>query len=56
MKHGKTGGLLSKPNLIKTAAGVVVTLFILAKVNAETDAKSWTYKFGQLVGLKPKSA
>ena len=52
MAKGKTAGVLSKPNLIKTAVGVTATLFVLAKIQKETDPTSWVYKFGKMVGLK----
>lgn len=52
MAKGKSGGLLSKPNLIKMAVGVVATLFVLGKVNQASDQTSLTYKFGKAVGLK----
>ncbi len=56
-KGGKaTAGLLSKRNVTLIAAGAVVTLYVLGKIQEESDPKSMTYKFGQFVNLKPKSA
>jgi hypothetical protein len=51
---GAIGSLFTTNNLIKTAFAATVTLYVYNKVNKETDPKSWTWKFGEVVGLKEK--
>lgn len=56
MAKGKTGALLSKPNLIKTAFAAAVAVFAYNKLKEAADdpAKkdTWTAKAAGILGFK----